>query len=363
MSVPLVLQNNFVEINEDLHRLLLELDHQIQAAGQYSSDALLRFKERLNDYFGEWQDIAGRARSLLQSLPREITHRNISQELKQTLERCETSVKSWYHQICKLQILEETSDFKKAQEEFLAYLKKMWSSAGQLSSPLRSLQGHPLVKKFLSGERVYASRSQLQWPRKIFHSGLGLFGIWFYGYSGFSETTVTWVLVMFVTGALTTEVIRRVFPQANQRICGVLGKLIREREKTGLCSATWFMCAILFLFLIFPKPVNLLALFYTSFGDPAAGIVGSRWGRHKIRPHVSLEGSLACFLVCFVGTLAFSAYGIGAFQLHGFSLIAFSFFAALAATLAESLFKKFDDNLVVPLLSGPALWLLMKCFH
>jgi dolichol kinase len=38
----------------------------------------------------------------------------------------------------------------------------------------------------------------------------------------------------------------------------------------------------------------------------------------------------------------------------------FSFGAALAATIAESSIKRLDDNLTIPLLSAPVIWLLMR---
>ena len=337
-----------LEIHEDLHRFLSYLEEQLAAANQYSAETFQRLKDRLAEGSAEWQNIAQRARNLLGSLPREIAHRNISGELSLALERCEQNVRLWYDKV--------------SWDDLVQSLQKFRLLAKDLSVNLGSLQDHPLFQNFLQGQRVLSSRTQLQWGRKFFHTLTGLFGLWLYGYSGLSETTVTWILAACFTGASTTELLRHLSPELNRRICNNMRGIMRERERHKISSATYFMGAMLVIFLIFPKDVNMLALYFTSVGDTAAGIVGSRWGRHRFATHVSLEGTLAAFGICFIGTLFLAAYGLSGYRPQGWDLWLFSFGAASAATLAESSFKRFDDNLTIPLLSAPALWLLMRLF-
>jgi len=64
-----------------------------------------------------------------------------------------------------------------------------------------------------------------------------------------------------------------------------------------------------------------------------------------------------------LGTFFLSHLGLDTYSLHGWSALGLSFFGALAATLAECSFKNIDDNLTIPLLTSPVLWLLMKLFH
>lgn len=338
MSAALAPSLTPLQIHEDLHRFLSYLEEQIAAANQSAAETFQR----------EWQGIAQRARGLLGSLPREIVQRNISEDLRQALERCEQSARLWYDKV--------------SWEDLVQSLQKFRIQAKELALNLGSLQSHPLFQNFLQGQRVLSSRTQLQWGRKAFHVLTGLFGIWFYGYSGFSDTVVTWVLIACFSGAATTEILRRSSPELNRRICIRMRGIMRERERHKISSATYFMGAILLLFFIFPKDVNLIALYFTTVGDAAAGIVGSRWGRHRLAPHVSLEGTLAAFGICFLGCLALAAYGLPTYQPQGLNLWLFSFGSALAATLAESCFKRFDDNLTVPLLSAPVVYLLMRLF-
>ncbi len=348
MSLALAPSLMPLEIHEDLHRFLMYLEEQLAVANQYSAETLQRLKDRLAERSAEWQGIAQRARGLLGSLPREIVQRNISDELRQTLDRCEQSARLWYDKV--------------SWEDLLPSLQKFRLQAKELALTLGSLQDHPLFQNFLKGQRVLSSRTQLQWGRKAFHVLTGLFGIWFYGYSGVDEAIVTWVLAACFTGASTTEVLRRFNPEFNRSVCNRMRGIMRERERHKISSATYFMGAMLVLFLIFPKDVNLLALYFTTVGDAAAGIVGSRWGRHRLAPHVSVEGTLAAFGICFIGCLFLTAFGLPNFHPHGLGLWLFSAGAALAATVAECCFKRFDDNLTVPLLSAPVIWLLMQLF-
>lgn len=360
MAATLVIQSRLLEIDEELHAYMLRLEDSIRLAGESSSEAYFRFKERISERLGEWQGITLRARALLSGLPRELGRRNIARELQAVLDNCELSVRRWYGQISLS--FEGATASAALREEWVGCLHKIRSAAVQLASPLRSLQSHPLLHRFFEGKGVMASRTQLQWPRKAFHTFAGLFGLWLYGYSGLGESAVIALLALCFSGAVFTEILRRISPAANQKICEKLRLIMRERERNKISSATWFMGAVLAVFLIFPKPTGILVLFYTSVGDTVAGIVGSRWGRHRLGTHVSLEGSLAAFAACLLGTLGIAAYGLQTFQPRGWELWGFSLSAAAVAALAEASLKKLDDNLVIPLASAPAVWLLMKVF-
>ncbi|MCC6272434.1 MAG: hypothetical protein IT572_03105 [Deltaproteobacteria bacterium] len=362
MPASLTLQSHLCEVDEELRLYVLRLEESIQAAGDFSLETLSRFKERMSERIQEWQGITQKAREALGGLPREVRHRGFARDFRAALENGERSVRHWYGQISIFFSTEGPSGLAGAREELVGCLEKIRSAAKQLASPLQTLRSHPLVLRFLEGQGVLASRTQLQWSRKAFHTLSGLFGLWLYGYSGLDESVVTLILATCFSGAALTEIVRRAFPSANQKICEKLRLIMRERERAKISSATWFMGAMLAVFLIFPKPAGILALYYTSVGDTAAGIVGSRWGRHKLGAHVSVEGCLAAFTVCLVGTLLFASYGLPSFHPRGWELWVFSLIAASVATVAEATIKKLDDNLVIPLVSATAVWLLMRAF-
>lgn len=209
---------------------------------------------------------------------------------------------------------------------------------------------------------MLADRKDLQWGRKIFHTFNGLFGLWVWGFSGFSKQNILIVLSLCLTGAILTEIFRRVFPAYNEWICRRLKIIMRERERTKISSATWYMVSTLCVGLFFPRPVGMFILLYVAVGDTAAGIIGTLYGRHHLGYHVSLEGFLAMFGVSAVGTALLIPHAFPEASLTFLNGVVFCALAGFAAALSESLFKHFDDNLMVPLLSAPAVWGLMRLF-
>ncbi len=94
-----------------------------------------------------------------------------------------------------------------------------------------------------------------------------------------------------------------------------------------------------------PKIVSA-SLFCAALGDALAALIGKTFGTHKIfGGHKSLEGSIACFLVCALVCLSF-----------GFPLFA-SLVAAAIGTALEFLptTAYFNDNLWLPLGSAIVL--------
>lgn len=312
-STPAVAVPQWVlKATEELNFLLAQIEKQVHGIQQ--NPTYLQLKDSVGEHLVEWQKSLSRVRAQISQFPNELGHNEFIHNLKQRLETCEISVRS----------------FRKSLE--------------------------------IEGRKLLASRTHLQWGRKLFHTANGLFGLWLYAYSGLSKPAVILILTFFFSTAVITEIVRRIWPQTNDKICNALTGIMRERERTKISSATWYMGAILVVFLICPRDVSILTLFYVAVGDTVAGIVGVQYGRHRISPHVSLEGFLAAFTVCFLGTLFFTAYGLPVYHLAGIKLFFFSLLASWVAALSEGAFKKWDDNLIIPLFSAPALWLLMKIF-
>jgi len=89
-----------------------------------------------------------------------------------------------------------------------------------------------------------------------------------------------------------------------------------------------------------------------AYGDSAAALVGTRYGRHRFRvyEYKSLEGCLAMFAGSLLSLLAGMAYFS---RVYGFSLQAQVFpvlAVAAAATVAEAVTPRGLDNLTVPAL-------------
>jgi dolichol kinase len=136
------------------------------------------------------------------------------------------------------------------------------------------------------------------------------------------------------------DLARLVWPGWNRRAFAAFAPFLRGRETGRLTGASYTLAALLAAVWAFPPPVVAAAFLYHSVGDTAAGWVGRRFGRHRVRGK-SLEGS-AAFLV--TGALAAAPFVGPAPSLLG----------AAAAALAELLLPV-DDNLGVPLVGGGAL--------
>jgi dolichol kinase len=135
---------------------------------------------------------------------------------------------------------------------------------------------------------------------------------------------------------------------------------MREREKRAINSGIFYMLSMLLIYFIFPLNVAILTMLFIAVGDTAAGVVGVKWGHHKISKDVSWEGTLACFITCNFMALIAHQYLFDGFIISGFKLFFFCVVSGLIGAFAESSLKNWDDNLVMPILSAPGLWLLMQ---
>jgi len=127
----------------------------------------------------------------------------------------------------------------------------------------------------------------------------------------------------------------------------VLGKMGHPYERTRINSATWFSTALLLLALTGSQLIAALALMILGVADPAAGLIGRRFGRHKLVHGRSVEGTAAFVLFGAVGCLATLAIWHPAL---GWSIaLGITAAAVLPAALAELYAYRIDDNLLVPM--------------
>lgn len=118
----------------------------------------------------------------------------------------------------------------------------------------------------------------------------------------------------------------------------IFSMVLRRHELRDFTGATYLLFSALICVAFFAPDIAFCAMSFLSIGDTFAAIVGINLGKRKFR-HVnkSLEGSLACFLSCFVFGLFFAPHPLLAFT------------GALAAALAELSKLPIDDNVEMPL--------------
>ena len=130
------------------------------------------------------------------------------------------------------------------------------------------------------------------------------------------------------------------------------GILLRQHEHRRWSGATWLLLSFLIAVLLFEPPVAIAAMWAVAVGDAAAAIVGRTIGRHRVgRSAKTVEGSLACALITFVG-----AWGIA--QLAPMPSVVAGILAALAEWPAGPL----DDNMRIGLAVGGGILLWRMAF-
>jgi dolichol kinase len=182
--------------------------------------------------------------------------------------------------------------------------------------------------------------------RRFWHVLGGLLAIAPYGLGALDRPAYALLLAVLLAALLATDLVRLYHPAANALFTRVLGRLLLPRDLTGLNGTTYFMAGILLSVLLFPERLAVVSALFLVLGDFAAGVVGRRWGRTRLRAGgKSLEGSAACFAVC----LAVAFPLLGGLAAAG---------GALAATLVEHAEIALDDNLLIPPVSGVVLFWL-----
>jgi dolichol kinase len=160
--------------------------------------------------------------------------------------------------------------------------------------------------------------------------------------------------------SLAVEAARRWWPGVNRLLWRLLPTTFRAWEDRRVLGSTWFVLGALASLLFFGRDAGGTAVLFLAWGDPAAEMVGSRWGRAGNRawaastpngfPGKTLAGSFGCLGAC----LGAGLVGVGLGGLSPWAGLA----GAVVATLVERWSPPPDDNLWMPLLSGLAMALI-----
>ena len=128
-------------------------------------------------------------------------------------------------------------------------------------------------------------------------------------------------------------------------------KVFREHERPNdlpFKGATEFFIGCFFAAILFEPKIAIASISVLSLADAISTIVGTYYGKHKIRINKSktYEGSSAFLIASFLILLFF----VNPFK---------AFIVAIFATFAEMI-PKVDDNLTIPIVVGIALTVLLN---
>jgi dolichol kinase len=161
----------------------------------------------------------------------------------------------------------------------------------------------------------------------------------------------------FAAFAWTLELTRRAWPAWNAVLMRALGVIAHRHEHTTVNSATWMGTGLALIAPFFAQPTLALALVTIGLGDPAAGFVGRRYGRHILVNDRSLEGSLAYVVVAFLAGWAALAIWHPAL---GELAVASAAVAAVSGAVTELFCRRVDDNFAVPVVVALAVGLVLQ---
>lgn len=154
------------------------------------------------------------------------------------------------------------------------------------------------------------------------------------------------------TWAWTMETLRRRWGWLNDRLMDLLGTVAHPHEWRRINSATWYTSALFLLTVLGWLTASLPALVVLGLGDPAAAIVGRRWGRTPLIHGRSLEGTLA-FVVC-GGLPAAALMAVVHPELSAGLVATTAGAAAVAGAIAELVSRRIDDNFTIPVAAASA---------
>ncbi len=150
------------------------------------------------------------------------------------------------------------------------------------------------------------------------------------------------------------------YPEFNRLAFRFLGPILRKSEAQSFSGLPFYAIGVAISIYFYQEDIAILSVLFLVIADPMASIIGVTFGKEKILPNKSFQGSLACFLTCYSIVVAYTWELEGS----GSALIAFGFFAALSGAIAE-LFSAFniDDNLTIPVVGGAGMTIANQLFH
>ena len=189
--------------------------------------------------------------------------------------------------------------------------------------------------------------SKSEYLRKVIHLYNLIIPISYYYL--FPEKWEFLTIIIYATLFIILIDIARNFIPFIQSIFSILfNDMLREHELKGkLTGATWVMIGSCITIALFPKAVAILALIFMSIGDTVAGLVGKKFGKHKIGLK-SWEGFISGLVFCLVIAVLYNHLPTHV-----------SIIGALSAMIFETLPIPLDDNFKIPIGSGGIMMMFL----
>lgn len=178
-----------------------------------------------------------------------------------------------------------------------------------------------------------------------------------YLFFGFSQEYMAAILGTVLALVMSMEYARSRWEWVNTVAVRVMGPVMRDTEVNQLTGIPFYMASCLFAFLIFPRHIAVLSILYLAFGDPSSSFFGVLYGRNKIFPNKSLQGTLGGFFVCALVTVIYLSWQ----EFPRDQILLLAMLGGFAGAVAELLPLNVDDNFAIPVISGFLMALAFWC--
>ncbi len=155
--------------------------------------------------------------------------------------------------------------------------------------------------------------------------------------------------------AVFLEVGRYLFPPFNRFLMSILGRIAHPHETHRVNSSSWFILA-LFVLSFVDVVYGTVGVAILGAADPAAALIGRRFGRWTLVNGRTLEGTLSFWMV---GTLVSSLALATWFDYPLPQVLLMATTASVFAAVAELFSRRIDDNLAIPVAAALGLWLVL----
>jgi dolichol kinase len=190
--------------------------------------------------------------------------------------------------------------------------------------------------------------------RKFIHL-LSIMFLWIYLVAAdlFDRNIALLVLVLLLISLLELEYFRIEIGKKIPILSDIWSSLRRKKERKTLGGDVFFLIGAILVLSIFNLRVAIISILMTTFGDMAAALIGTKFGKHqlfslKLR---TWEGTSAEFIVD-IAIGAIVLFWGGIYMDYFWKNIILILVMATTATFIETIVYKLDDNLLIPVFSG-----------
>lgn len=205
-----------------------------------------------------------------------------------------------------------------------------------------------------------AKRDDIHILRKAWHIVFGSVCVAIYYFMDVEIRFWGYFAIIAAALGFGSDLLRLHYKSFNTMVLKIMGPLMRSSERDSFSGLPFYALGVGLSIILFNEQIAVLSILFLVFADPIASYVGINFGKDKILPNKSLQGTIAAFAICSILTVLFCmSSGVGEVK-----LIIFSTLAGLVGAMSElaSAFN-IDDNLTIPVLSGAGLSILNHFFQ